>query len=222
VKATAPGRKEQAPANERVEAKTMETAQRTTFPVEFATRTVSGPETSSPAAVEGPVLEPAAPLRPTQIATVQVDVPGLAGGDDAAPMRLVVTQRGDQVNVRLRSFDGGTAPIENSQMQPLLNSLAEKGLSSELKPIGRLDEGVPAAAEGGREKHMATAESANSNNDQQAFQNANERQQQNQERQQQQQAFFLRKQMKTVQSEEFNLQTMLENSGSTYQQGASR
>ena len=69
---------------------------------------------------------------------------------------------------------------------------------------------------------MAMAESASSNTDQQAFQNANERQQQNQERQQQQQAFFLRKQLKTVQTEEFNLQTMLENSGSSYQQGASR
>ena len=45
------------------------------------------------------------------------------------------------------SFDGATSPIENSQMQPLLNSLAEKGFTSELKPIGRLDDGVPAVAD---------------------------------------------------------------------------
>jgi hypothetical protein len=180
------------------------------------------PERSGPAAVDGLAIEPAAPLRPTQIASVQVDVTGLGGADEIAPMRLIVSQRGEQVNVRLRSFDGETAPLEHAQMQPLLNSLAEKGLVSEAKPATQIEAGLPGAAEGGKEKQLTMTETANGSNDSHSFRQTDERQQQNQERQQQQQAFFLRKQMKAVHAEEFSLHPMGETNRSMYQQGVIR
>ena len=192
------------------------------FSAEFVSRAAAPSRVSDAAPVESPALEPAAPLKPTQIATLQVDVPAPAGSDDMTPMRLVVSQRGDQVNVRLRSFDSAVAPIDDTRMQPLLHSLAEKGFVAELKPGARLDESMPMMVERTQEKQMVMAEPSGSQNDAQSFQNANERQQQNQERQQQQQAFFLRKQLKSVQSEAFMLPVAAETNKGTFQQGASR
>lgn len=193
-----------------------------TFNAEFVSRASVPSRVSETAPVEGVVLEPAAPIKPAQIATLQVDVPAPAGSGDMTPMRLVVSQRGDQVNVRLRSFDSSVAPIEDTRMEPLLHSLAEKGFVAELKPGARLDESMPVMVERTQEKQMVMAEPSGGQNDAQSFQNANERQQQNQERQQQQQAFFLRKQMKNVQSEAFTLPVAADANKGTFQQGASR
>jgi hypothetical protein len=130
-------------------------------------------------------LDNARPLRPAQIATIYVDVPSAAGSGDAGTIRLAVTQRGDQVNVRLRSWNTGAAPIENERMQPLLQTLSEQGYEATKKSIEPLDDRGPQAIERLAEKPLAAAESANSNNDQQSFQNADDRQRKNQERQQQ-------------------------------------
>lgn len=209
--------------SEHSEPKLTESGSRATaFAAEFASRATAPSRVSETAPVESVALEPAAPLKPAQIATLQVDVPAPVGSDDMTPMRLVVSQRGDQVNVRLRSFDSAVAPIEDTRMQPLLHSLAEKGFVAELKPGARLDESMPLTVERTQEKQMVMAESSGSQNDAQAFQNANERQQQNQERQQQQQAFFLRKQLKNVQSEAFTLPVAAEANKSAFQKGASR
>lgn len=209
--------------SEHSEPKMTESGSRTTaFAAEFASRAPAPSRVAETAPVESVALEPAAPLKPAQIATLQVDVPAPAGSDDMTPMRLVVSQRGDQVNVRLRSFDSSVAPIEDTRMQPLLHSLAEKGFVAELKPGARLDESMPLTVERTPEKQMVMAESSGSQNDAQSFQNANERQQQNQERQQQQQAFFLRKQLKNVQSEAFTLPVAAEANKGAFQKGASR
>ena len=123
--------------------------------VEFRSPAAAAEATGTTAAVS---VEPEAarPLRPTRIATLYVDVPTPGGEADAGTIRLAVSQRGDQVNVRLRSWDAGATPIENDRMQPLLQSLAEQGY----------------AANSG-------------NNDQQPSQNADDRQRKNQERQEQ-------------------------------------
>ena len=209
--------------SEHSEPKLTESGSRTTaFAAEFASRATAPSRVSETASVESVALEPAAPLKPAQIATLQVDVPAPVGSDDMTPMRLVVSQRGDQVNVRLRSFDSAVAPIEDTRMQPLLHSLAEKGFVAELKPGARLDESMPLTVERTQEKQMVMAESSGSQNDAQSFQNANERQQQNQERQQQQQAFFLRKQLKNVRSEAFTLPVAAEANKGAFQKGVSR
>ncbi|HEU0122564.1 MAG TPA: hypothetical protein VFQ91_18675, partial [Bryobacteraceae bacterium] len=165
-------------------------------------------ETSAPAAPQ--LAEPPQTLRPTQIATLQVDVPSVARVDGAAPMRLIVSQRGDQVNVRLRSWDSGNAPLSSEQMQPLLDSLSSQGLVNERRPIERISESAHVLGETPAERLPTLNESASANNEQQTFQNAHDRQQQNQERQQQQQAFFLRKQLKNTQVEEFTLPAWVE------------
>ncbi len=218
-----PKRDASSAGSEHSEPKMTESGSRTTaFAAEFASRATAPSRVSETAPVESVALEPAAPLKPAQIATLQVDVPAPVGSDDMTPMRLVVSQRGDQVNVRLRSFDSAVAPIEDTRMQPLLHSLAEKGFVAELKPGTRLDESMPLMVERTQEKQMVMAESSGSQNDAQSFQNANERQQQNQERQQQQQAFFLRKQLKNVQSEAFTLPVAAEANKGAFQKGASR
>lgn len=134
-------------------------------------------------------MDGAKKLRPSQIATLYVDVPGTATGD-AAALRLAVTQRGDQVSVRLRSWDSGAGELGHERMQPLLQSLAEKGFENTIAPAH------------GREKAAPAAEASSAQNDQQSYSNADHRQQKNQERQQ---ALFVRRQMRRVQSEQFEL-----------------
>ena len=135
--------------------------------------------------------ETARPLRPTRIATLYVDVPAPGGDADAGTIRLAVSQRGDQVNVRLRSWDAGAMPIENDRMKPLLQSLAEQGYA------------------------------ANSGNtDQQPSPSADDRQRKNQERQEQ--AFLLRRQLKNLNTEQFDLQAQIEGFSNSQQQGAFR
>ena len=130
------------------------------------------------------------PLRPSQIATLYVDLPAPGPEADAGTIRLAVSQRGDQVNVRLRSWDAGAAPIENDRMQPLLQSLAEQGYAA-----------------------------SNGSNDQQPPQNADGGQR-NQERQQQ--AFLLRRQLKNLNTDQFDLQAQIEGFGNAQQQGVFR
>jgi len=130
------------------------------------------------------------PLRPSQIATLYVDLPAPGPEADAGTIRLAVSQRGDQVNVRLRSWDAGAAPIENDRMQPLLQSLAEQGYAA-----------------------------SNGSNDQQPSQNADGGQR-NQERQQQ--AFLLRRQLKNLNTDQFDLQAQIEGFGNAQQQGVFR
>lgn len=205
------------------EAKTLEGGARNSgFSAEFSSRASEPNRVNDTAPVERAAIEPATPLKPAQIATLQVDVPTQIDGVESAPMRLVVSQRGEQVNVRLRSFDTATAPIEDARMQPLLHSLAEKGLVSEWKPGTRLGESMPISVERTQEKPMVMAESSGGQNDMQSFQRDHERNQQNHERQQQQQAFFLRKQLRSVQAEEFTLSAVAEANRSAFQQGVSR
>lgn len=192
------------------------------FPTEFKNRSATATRLGETGTVESVETTLAAPLKATQIAALQVDVPAPPGSDDVTPMRLVVSQRGDQVNVRLRSFDSAAGPIDDTRMQPLLNSLAEKGFVAELKPGARLDQTMPLAVERAQEKPLVMTESQGSQNDAQSFQNTNDRQQQNQERQQQLQAFYLRKQMKNVQSEAFALPAATPTKKVTYPHGGLR
>ena len=192
------------------------------FSGEFSSKLGEPGRIHEAAQTERAALEPAAPLKPAQVATLQVDVPTQVDGVEVTPMRLVVSQRGEQVNVRLRSFDGASSPLEDSRMQPLLHSLAEKGFVSEWKSGSRLGESVPLTVERTPERQMVMAESSGSQNDMQSFQKDHERQQQNQERQQQQQAVFLRKQLRGIQAEEFTLPALAEANRSTLQQGVPR
>jgi hypothetical protein len=177
-------------------------------------------EANGPPAIGSVELDKARPLRPAQIATLYVDVPASASATDAATMRLAITQRGDQLNVRLRSWDATTAPLDGDRMQPLLQSLAEQGYAAAKKSIERLDESNPMPIEHLREKPLAASESANTGNEQQTFQNPDDRQRKNQERQQQ--AFLLRRQPRNATTEQFDLQAQLEGVSSSQQKGAFR
>jgi hypothetical protein len=178
------------------------------------------PEAPQPPTVGAVELDTARPLRPAQVATLYVDVPSASGPDDAGTIRLAVTQRGEQVNVRLRSWDAGAAPIENERMQPLLQSLSEQGYEAAKKSIDQYDDRGPQAVEKLPEKPLAAAEAANSSNDQQSFQNADDRQRKNQERQQQ--AFLVRRQTQNLNTEQFDLQAQLDAFNPSPQQGAVR
>lgn len=180
-----------------------------------ATAAPEVPSVAQAASVEADV---ARPMRPSQIATLVVDLPNAV--DDGAPMRLAVSQRGDQVNVQLRSWDAATAPLDGDRMQPLLDSLADKGFVSAKVATERTETLHPLHAEAPRERHLAAAETAGSQTDSQNFQNHDDRQQRNQERQQQ--AFFLRRQMKSVQSDSFNLQALTASNQTHYTQGANQ
>jgi hypothetical protein len=167
------------------------------------------PNPTPTASVGGAELHVAKPLRPTQIATLSVDVPSPGNGDANAPIRLSVTQRGDQVNVRLRSWDAGTTPVESDRMQPLLQSLADQGLIAESAKSSLLpDDAGLILTESIRDKPLTTPESAAGNNDQQSFQSPDDRQQRNQERQQQ--ALFMRRQMRLLQATSFDIRSVLD------------
>ena len=189
-------------------------------PVEFKSTAAAAPEKSGELAVRSVALESPRPLRPAQIATLYVDVPAPDGAANAGPMRLAVSQRGDQVSVRLRSWDIGAAPLENERMRPLLQSLADQGYAASKKSLGRIDENAPVIIEHLKDKPLATAETAGGDNDRQSFQNADDRQRKNQERQQQ--AFFLRRQMQNARGGQFELQSHSEDFSSSQQQGVVR
>ena len=188
--------------------------------VEFRSMTASPPEKAGELAVGGVALEPVRPLRPAQIATLYVDVPAPAGTADAAPLRLAVSQRGDRVNVRLRSWDSGAARLDNDRMQPLLQSLAEQGYAASKRSVDRIGESAPMMIEHLKEKPLAATETAGTDNGQQPFQNAGEQQRKHQERQQQ--AFYLRRQMQNLHGEQFDMQSQLDPPRSLQQQGAVR
>jgi len=176
----------------------------------------AGPMAAPVEEVAPVTIEPPTPLRPTQVASVQVDIPAPAGMEDAPPMRLTVVQRGEQVSVKLRSWDSTTTPLEPEQMQPLLHSLAERGYVSGA-------DGAERIAEGPVERPLAAAEANGGNNDQQPFQNANDRQQQQQDRQQQQQhQFLLRRQARQRTEETFVLPPPAEVSNSPLSKGIRR
>lgn len=149
------------------------------------------------------VEETATPLRPTQIATIQIDVaPAGPNSADSPAMRLVVSQRGDQVNVRLRSFDAATAPIDPAQMQPLIDSLSEKGMvaTQQLRPAETsFEHSVTSLADVRSEKTQAIADASLASSDQQnpLSSGQDERQQHQQERhQQRQEQAMLRRQLR--------------------------
>ena len=156
-------------------------------------------------AINGADLDAAKKLRPAQIATINVDVPASPGGAES-PMRLAVTQRGDQVKVQLRSWNASAPPIDNGRMEPLLRSLTGKGFSPDNLLAARLDDHAPLYTEQVREKMMPVAEAGGGSNDQQSFQNSGDRQQKNQERQQH--AFLMRRQVRNTQTGEFDPQSV--------------
>ncbi|MBI2689769.1 MAG: hypothetical protein HYX27_25960 [Acidobacteria bacterium] len=209
------------PKADRPEEKTIEAPLHAAIPADGTSHAASAAVENGKATSGGVMAaEAAEPMRPAQVATLQVNVPIPATGDDAASLRLVVTQRGDQVNVRLRSWDAATSPIESSQMQPLLNSLAEKGFAAEGRDPARIGDLSPSSTEVVQEKHVTMPETASRGSDQSPFQSADDRQQRNQERQQQQQTFFLRRLLRNVQAQDFSLQTILEADGASTSQGA--
>lgn len=158
-------------------------------------------------------------LRPAQVATLMVDVPAAAGADDSAPMRLAVSQRGAQVNVQLRSWDGAT-PLDNGRMEPLMQTLAEQGLKSAKNPVESIEESLPRTIEFVREKTIQMAETAAGGDGQQSFQNPDERQQKHQERQQH--AFLMRRQLRNASAGSFDLGALTEAGANNQQQGALR
>jgi hypothetical protein len=148
-------------------------------------------------------VEPARPLRPAQIATVRVDLPNASPDADTPALRLTVTQRGDQVNVQLRSWDTGAAPIEGQRMESLLNTLADQGYVDPSADSHPIDSDLTAVTDVARER-SPLVESSDLSDTRQSFQNPDERRQQNQERQQQQQANFLRRQMRNSRGQSFD------------------
>jgi hypothetical protein len=83
-----------------------------------------------------------------------------------------------------------------------------------------LDDAAPLATEHLREKPLATGQPDGSNNEQWSFQNADDRQQRNQERQQQ--ALFLRRQLRNLNTDSFDMRSLLDGGGTLQQQGATR
>ena len=150
-------------------------------------------------------VEPARPLRPAQVATVRVDLPNDTLPADTPALRLTVTQRGDQVNVQLRSWDSAATPIEGHRMESLLHSLADQGYVERSQDTPAIDVDLTAVTEGVRER-APLIEHSDLADTRQSFQNHDERQQQNQERQQQQQANFLRRQLRNSRNQSFEFQ----------------
>jgi hypothetical protein len=172
----------------------------------FALHQTASPRPDSTAVTEiaaTPAAEPARPLRPAQIATVRVDLPNASPDADTPALRLTVTQRGDQVNVQLRSWDTGAAPIEGQRMESLLNTLADQGFVDSSREARTIDSEIAAVADVARER-SPLVESSDLSDTRQSFQNPDERRQQNQERQQQQQANFLRRQMRNTRGQSFD------------------
>ncbi len=151
--------------------------------------------------------EPARALRPSQVSTVRVDLPAHTGEAESAPMRLVITQRGAQVNVHLRSWDSSTQPLEAERMQPLLHKLANHGLDT--KPVAAESgaDGLAGFTERQAERAPTSFEGTAGTSDQSIFHGQEQRREQ--ERGRQQQAMFLRRQLRQTQREEFDLQAAL-------------
>ena len=171
-----------APSSEPFEVPEIAGIQQANILVEPSSKT-KVPDPIDPPAKNSLPTDAARPMRPSQIATLLVDVP--ARGEGNAPMRLAISQRGDQVNVRLRSWDAAAAPLESHRMQPLLHSLAEIGYASKSQSGNRIDESIPIASEPIGERRLATVETGAGNNDPRSFQNQSEQQRKNQDRQQQ-------------------------------------
>ena len=102
-------------------------------------------------------------------------------------------------------------------MQPLMQSLAEQGLQSASISEDGIGDTSPLLVEQVREKTIAASETATSSNDQQASQNSDERQQKNHDRQQQ--AFFLRRQLRSMSTDSFDIQSLVDGVVNTQQQG---
>lgn len=158
-------------------------------------------------AAEGPK-----PLRPAQVATLQMDVRPTDAAEDAAPVRLVVSQRGDQVNVRVRSWDATAAPLSEEQMRPLVESLAGQGYQRRSAEGIRMDEGLPAAIERTAERMEVQQGNLTGGGEQQTQHGAEDRQQQQRERQQQQ-AENLRRNLRREPAAEFNLAELTAETG---------
>lgn len=159
--------------------------------------------------VEGAVaveaVAPAERLRPTQIARVQVDIgnPGQAPGADPA-MRLVLTQRGENVSVQLRSWNDSVAPLPAADVQPLLENLAKQGLT----PAAETAIESVAPIESNKERPFVVTQTAASQTDTRGSHGFNERQQRQQEQHRQQQEVFSRRQSKP--GTDFDLQNALD------------
>ena len=158
---------------------------------------------------EGPALvdevAPARPIRPAQIARVQVDVGavGQAPGGDPA-MRLVLTQRGENVSVHVRSWNDTAVPLTAREVQPLLENLAKQGLAPASETV------VESAllVEAPKERAMALGQPAASDPDTRGFNGFDERQQRQQEQHRQQQEAVVRRQQRPA--AEFDLKSMLD------------
>jgi hypothetical protein len=158
-------------------------------------------------AAEGPK-----PLRPAQVATLQMDVRPTDAAEDAAPVRLVVSQRGDQVSVRVRSWDATAAPLSEEQMRPLVESLAGQGYQKRSVEGTRMEDAMPAAIERTAERMEAQQGNLTGGGEQQTQHGAEDRQQQQRERQQQQ-AENLRRNLRREPAGEFNLAELTAETG---------
>ncbi len=171
-------------------------------PVEVAAGTKIEPEEAT-ARVES--IAPAERLRPAQVARLQVDITGPEQAPGADPsMRLVVTQRGENVSVQLRSWDDSVAPLPATDVKPLLDNLAKRGLG----PANESAIESAAAIEPPKERPIVLAQVAANQQDARGFNGFDERQQRQQEQHRQQQELFARRQQRP--SEEFDLKSVLD------------
>jgi hypothetical protein len=150
-------------------------------------------------------IAPTLRTRPTQIARVQVDVGTVdkpSGGDPA--MRLVLTQRGENVSVQVRSWNDTTAPLTAKEVQPLLENLAKQGLA----PAPETAAESAALVDAPKERTVTFGQPAASDPDTRGFNGFDERQQRQQEQHRQQQEGMARRHQRTA--VEFDLNSMLD------------
>ncbi len=158
---------------------------------------------------EGPAtvteVAPAQPMRPAQVARVQVDLgaAGQAPGGDPA-MRLVLTQRGENVSVQVRSWNDTAVPLTAREVHPLLENLAKQGLT----PAAEASLESAPVVEAPKERAIAFGQPAASHADARGFHGFDERQQRQQEQHKQQQEVIARRQQRSA--SEFDLNAVLD------------
>jgi len=172
-------------------------AQRTS-PEHFAEFKAEMAETSAPIEATALAQRP----RPSQVARVQVEIEN--PGHAQETLRLVLTQRGGNVSVQLRSWNESVAPLRANEVQPLLDNLAQQGLT----PASDGTSNTITAVEPAKEHEFVSGQFAANLQDDRGSQGFDERQQRQQERHNQQQENLLRRSRLT--RSDFDLQSSLD------------
>lgn len=124
------------------------------------------------------LLEPARALAPRQVATVQVRLDEPGSGN--APLRLIVSQRGENIDVRLRSASPVMAQLIPADMQPVIESLARQGIVERSAAHSRAVEAISATSELSRSGAAASEQAGQRNQSQNQDQPPSQDAQQNQ------------------------------------------